>query len=169
MQGMSGNCFTCEAVMPRTQINVTAQMLNTFRAIGTHPNNALLLVILLVTNVCITNQASVFSQALEIQFRLVVLSGTLQQVLCLIVLNVQLSVVFSTDRLVVVPCCPSPPNPAVSPCRAPSHPNPLVIRACFGLHGFEIHKEPVESKTRTYHGRVGSERPAERPGGVGQD
>ena len=28
---------------------------------------------------------------------------------------------------------------------------------------------PVESKTRTYHGRVGSERPAERPGGVGQD
>ena len=27
----------------------------------------------------------------------------------------------------------------------------------------------VESKTRTYHGRVGSERPAERPGGVGQD
>ena len=28
---------------------------------------------------------------------------------------------------------------------------------------------PVESKTRTYHGRVGSERPAERPVGVGQD
>ena len=29
--------------------------------------------------------------------------------------------------------------------------------------------KPVESKTRTYHGRVGSERPAERPGEVGQD
>ena len=29
--------------------------------------------------------------------------------------------------------------------------------------------KPVESKTRTYHGRVGSGRPAERPGGVGQD
>ena len=29
--------------------------------------------------------------------------------------------------------------------------------------------EPVESKTRTYHGRVGSWRPAERPGGIGQD
>ena len=28
---------------------------------------------------------------------------------------------------------------------------------------------PVESKTRTYHGRVGSERPVQRPGGVGQD
>ena len=28
---------------------------------------------------------------------------------------------------------------------------------------------PVESETRTYHGRVGSGRPAERPGGVGQD
>ena len=28
---------------------------------------------------------------------------------------------------------------------------------------------PVESKTWTYHERVGSERPAERPGGVGQD
>ena len=27
----------------------------------------------------------------------------------------------------------------------------------------------VESKTRTYHGRVGSGRPAERPGRVGQD
>ena len=27
----------------------------------------------------------------------------------------------------------------------------------------------VESQTRTYHGRVGSERQAERPGGVGQD
>ena len=27
----------------------------------------------------------------------------------------------------------------------------------------------VEPKTRTYHGRVGSERPTERPGGVGQD
>ena len=27
----------------------------------------------------------------------------------------------------------------------------------------------VESKTRTYHGWVGSGRPAERPGGVGQD
>ena len=29
--------------------------------------------------------------------------------------------------------------------------------------------KPVQSKTRTYHGRVGSERPAERPGGFGQD
>ena len=29
--------------------------------------------------------------------------------------------------------------------------------------------KPVESKTRTYHGQVGSGRPAERPGGVGQD
>ena len=29
--------------------------------------------------------------------------------------------------------------------------------------------QPVESKTRTYHGRVGSGRPAGRPGGVGQD
>ena len=32
-----------------------------------------------------------------------------------------------------------------------------------------VSSEPVESKTRTYHGRVASERPAERPGGVGQD
>ena len=32
-----------------------------------------------------------------------------------------------------------------------------------------VNFKPVESKTRTYHGRVGSERPAERPGGVGQD
>ena len=30
-------------------------------------------------------------------------------------------------------------------------------------------QKPVESETRTYHGRVGSGRPAERPGGVGQD
>ena len=29
--------------------------------------------------------------------------------------------------------------------------------------------QPVESKTRTYHGRFGSGRPAGRPGGVGQD
>ena len=28
---------------------------------------------------------------------------------------------------------------------------------------------PVESKNRTYHGRIGSERPAERPGGVVQN
>ena len=28
---------------------------------------------------------------------------------------------------------------------------------------------PVDSKTRTYHGRVGSERTAGRPGGVGQN
>ena len=32
-----------------------------------------------------------------------------------------------------------------------------------------VGKKHVESKTRTYHGRVGSERPAERPGEVGQD
>ena len=32
-----------------------------------------------------------------------------------------------------------------------------------------LFSKPVESKTRTYHGRVGSGRPAKRPGGVGQD
>ena len=32
-----------------------------------------------------------------------------------------------------------------------------------------VEYKPVESKTRTYHGRVGSGRPAERPSGVGQD
>ena len=35
---------------------------------------------------------------------------------------------------------------------------------------YEFHKtKPVESKTRTYHGWVGSGRPGFRPGGVGQD
>ena len=33
----------------------------------------------------------------------------------------------------------------------------------------QVHCRLVESKTRTYHGRGGSGRPAERPGGVGQD
>ena len=32
-----------------------------------------------------------------------------------------------------------------------------------------LSREPVESKTRTYHGRVGSGRAAARRGGVGQD
>ena len=30
-------------------------------------------------------------------------------------------------------------------------------------------EQHVESKTRTYHGQFGSGRPAERPGGIGQD
>ena len=33
----------------------------------------------------------------------------------------------------------------------------------------DLSNPPVESKTWTYHGRVGSERPAERPGEAGQD
>ena len=30
-------------------------------------------------------------------------------------------------------------------------------------------KPPIDPKTRTYYGQVGSARPADRPGGVGQD
>ena len=69
--------------------------------------------------------------------------------------------------------CSTPPRrPAVRP----DPTRPLYVRVldsanpCKAYPGIVILiSEPVESKTRTYHGRVGSGRPAERPGGVGQD
>ena len=38
-----------------------------------------------------------------------------------------------------------------------------------GVFGKMVYTEPVESKTRTYHGRVGSRRTAGRRGSAGQD
>ena len=47
---------------------------------------------------------------------------------------------------------------------------PIPFSVSFGQNFLNPeNRSLVEPKTRTYHGRIGSERPAERLGGVGQD
>ena len=71
------------------------------------------------------------------------------------------SVVSCADRTVGVPSCRAPPCPAG--CRAPPCLYPPVVCPGFGFD------KPIESKTRTYHGRVAPGRAAGWRGGVGQD
>ena len=81
---------------------------------------------------------------------------------------------FWATRPVGILFCPAQPRPAAPPCAVPAR----TARGMFGFCSRQVNIDtpalmdkyvPVESNTRTYHGRVESGRTAGRRGGAGQN